>query len=42
MKNNEVNYNKLVAIEYGITEDKVYVYRTLEEINKIRKNDKRS
>lgn len=40
MKNNEVNDNKVVPIEYGITEDKVYVYRTLEEINKIRKNDK--
>lgn len=38
MKNNEVNDNKVVAIEYGITEDKVYVYRTLEEINKILKN----
>lgn len=38
MKNNEVNDNKVVASEYGITEDKVYVYRTLEEINKIHKN----
>ena len=38
MKNNEVNDNKVVPIEYGITEDKVYVYRTLEEINKILKN----
>lgn len=31
MKNNEVNDNKVVASEYGITEDNVYVYRTLEE-----------
>lgn len=34
-KSNEENDNKVFASEYGITEDNVYVYRTLEEINKI-------
>ncbi len=37
-KSNEENDNKVFASEYGITEDNVYVYRTLEEINKILEN----
>lgn len=37
-KNNEENDNKVIASEYGITEDNVYVYKTLEEINKILEN----
>lgn len=37
-KSNEENDNKVFASEYGITEDNVYAYRTLEEINKILEN----
>lgn len=37
-KSNEENDNKVFASEYGITEDNVYVYKTLEEINKILEN----
>lgn len=37
-KSNEENDNKVFASEYGITQDNVYVYRTLEEINKILEN----
>lgn len=37
-KSNEENDNKVFASEYGITEDNIYVYKTLEEINKILEN----
>lgn len=37
-KSNEENDSKVFASEYGITQDNVYVYRTLEEINKILEN----
>lgn len=37
-KSNEENDNKVFASEYGITEDNVYVYKALEEINKILEN----